>query len=491
MKRFLTLALASLTVLPLVACGGGGGQETAQTAANVETAVGTPTEAVTDRAQTKDNLPADLDFKGEKITVLLRDTGVQYMFGGEELTGDVVTDANYNRRTSVEERLKVKFDFKPMASNSGGTEILNAIIASVTAGTQDWDITYLHHGKIASNGPLGYFRNMVNAPYIDCEQPWWNLEYMNLASVSEDKRYLIAGDITPNLTDWASCMFFNKAIYTDIAGNPDALYSTVLEGKWTLDLCNELCQKAYIDLNGNGEKDIEDRLGECVNGGGSDGDHWVYTLGMQLTERNKAGNPAFVANNENNVRVIDACYNHFFETKGVLHTTEATPFGSGNVLFCAKWPAVASTLREMQDPYGIIPMPKLNEEQENYIALVQNSSLMMGVPMTVPDSKFPTVCAVLEAWCAENYRTVMPAIYEVALKSKYSQDSLSSQMIDIIHDHTTTDFAYICSTMLGGTSIGTIHRTLYSAQSKDFASKFASLKPTAEKALADAIAGAK
>ena len=60
--------------------------------------------------------------------------------------------------------------------------------------------------------------------------------------------------------------------------------------------------------------------------------------------------------------------------------------------------------------------------------------------------------------CAENYRTVTPAYYDTALKNKYSRDTVSSQMIDLIHDTSMTEFGYAYNYSIG--SIGTIMRTV-------------------------------
>ena len=87
----------------------------------------------------------------------------------------------------------------------------------------------------------------------------------------------------------------------------------------------------------------------------------------------------------------------------------------------------------------------------------------------------------MEAMCSENYRTVIPALYNVALKVKYTQDDVSSQVIDIIHDSAITDFIYANNYNInaGVGSLGTLHRTLLGLNaepSKDFMSKYDSMK---------------
>lgn len=78
----------------------------------------------------------------------------------------------------------------------------------------------------------------------------------------------------------------------------------------------------------------------------------------------------------------------------------------------------------MSDEYGMIPYPKFDEEQKEYTNLIHNSGTMAGIPIAVPDDRFDMVTATLEAMASEQYRSVMQAFYELALKTKYSRDEI-------------------------------------------------------------------
>ena len=65
---------------------------------------------------------------------------------------------------------------------------------------------------------------------------------------------------------------------------------------------------------------------------------------------------------------------------------------------------------------------------------------------------------VLEAMNSESWKYVIPAWYETALKIKYVRDNVSAQMIDIIRDSITTEFAYVYASKLD--NAGKIFRRL-------------------------------
>ena len=130
----------------------------------------------------------------------------------------------------------------------------------------------------------------------------------------------------------------------------------------------------------------------------------------------------------------------------------------------------------------MIPYHKYDESQENYISLVHDSASLFFLPQTC--SNMEASCAVLEAMCAETYRTVMPAYYEVALKRQYARDDISANMIDLIHDTSMTDFGYVYNYSIG--SVGTIMRNVI-GKNQNYASAVASVESKAETQLAELI----
>ena len=81
--------------------------------------------------------------------------------------------------------------------------------------------------------------------------------------------------------------------------------------------------------------------------------------------------------------------------------------------------------RDLEDDYAILPYPKLDENQPEYYTMVDGSHQVMAVPITVSDTE--RIGVIVEALCAESYRKVVPAYYDVALKFKGTRDQNPSQ----------------------------------------------------------------
>ena len=139
-----------------------------------------PGEAVeTEAGLRKDDLPDDLDFNGETITIISRDgDGGNPMASCimeltvEELNGELLNDAIYNRNLTVSKRLNVTLDPYAPYDWTQYDQTLSEIRASVKAGEDRFDIVA---GWNNSSLPMlaleGCFLDMKGAPYVDIEKP--------------------------------------------------------------------------------------------------------------------------------------------------------------------------------------------------------------------------------------------------------------------------------------------------------------------------------
>ena len=77
---------------------------------------------------------------------------------------------------------------------------------------------------------------------------------------------------------------------------------------------------------------------------------------------------------------------------------------------------------------GLLPYPKYDVTQQNYLSRVENSAVT-AIPITARDPDRTSV--IVEALAAESYNYVLPAFYDVTLRNRYSRDEDSIFMLDI------------------------------------------------------------
>lgn len=488
-----------VTILALLLTGCTSSVPKSETESNVETKSDTETTVTetedikTDRTNAKDSLPDDLDLGGKSISILYRGyAGDIIEIYADELTGEAVSDTVYMRNVAVAERLNCVFDYHPEGSNTWDAFPATAK-SSITAGVDDYSFCSWNQFSAVSLCLENLVMDIMDAPYLDLDQPWWNSEYMDILQIGDQKRFYLMGDICLNALRVTAATFFNQKLYTDTFGDVSQLYDLVLAGKWTVDELQSRSEVAYVDVNGDGKVNVGDRFGMATTTA-SHCDYLSYGCGFSVVERDEKNMPYLVLANEQNYSIIQRLCDLYWNSGNAVYIEEDAngafsgtlfrdAFSSDSVVFMPHRFKFCEELRDMESNYGIIPYPKYNEAQEEYRSLVHDAASVFFIPTSCQNRD--EVCAVLEALCAETYRTVMPAYYEVALKRQYARDDVSAQMIDLIHDTSITDFGYVYNYSIG--SVGTIMRGVI-AENGNIASTVAAAMPKAQSELDKLIA---
>ena len=129
-------------------------------------------------------------------------------------------------------------------------------------------------------------------------------------------------------------------------------------------------------------------------------------------------------------------------------------------------------LRDMEDPYGVLPYPKYDAEQASYITLSRSTQNAFSMPKTCSDPE--RAGAVLEALSSEKYHSVLPAYFEIAMKTKYSRDNATAEMFDMIRASVTLNFEFVYGQAIGNPALE-VFRQCFSKENV-VASKVASNK---------------
>lgn len=451
-SRILGAFLVTLCISgALAACGTADTADTPVTSMPQTEAVTEPAEVGNGRSDVADSLPDDLDFGGQTVRVLARggDIDVKTEFYAESTDGEVVNDAVFTRNEAVEERLNIQME-TILQDYTRHKNLATEIRKSVTAGSDDFELVADAMYNSTTMMLEGMFLDLQSLDYLDFSQPWWNAAFLETTSY-EGRNYVCMGELSQTMISGAFCIFFNKTMFNEYFPDDPSLYETVNAGEWTLDKLISYSTPMYADLNGNGQADEYDRYGNYFRNQKFLGaDAFMGGCNINLLEKNSDGSYTYNGNDERTVKFIEKMEQLLFEDNNTLRweyndDTIMDGMLAGQVMFTPWMMTGVNSLRDMKDDYGIIPMPKLDETQEDYNAFCHNGSTAFAIPTTedTPD----TVAAFLEAMSAETYRVVTPAYFETALKGKYSRDDETSQMLDLIVDGIYLDITYIFSSV--------------------------------------------
>jgi ABC-type glycerol-3-phosphate transport system substrate-binding protein len=257
MKRILALLLVLLLMIPAAACANNGSGTPADTSSADSVTV--PAEDTSDSLDARKNISDNLsesDFGGADFLILFQDT-YEYDAGIEELTGEVLDDAVYNRNARIDER----FNINIKVENGGNSSAMSAKInKTVKAGDDAYDLCMAHIIQTGTDITNGLFYNWMDIGDVDTAKPWYP-QYAVGPSTVNGKLYALVSDAALSSVNQTYCVYFNKNIASDYNIVPEDIYSAVRDGSWTIDKMSEYIKPVYQDLNGNGKKDEADLYG--------------------------------------------------------------------------------------------------------------------------------------------------------------------------------------------------------------------------------------
>lgn len=427
----LLLTLIMLSASVMVSCSEASDKSGQESTANAgDTSAAEETEA---------NILDGLNFNGQDFRIQMSATSISsnaYMEGTGESTGDVALDAAYERNLAVSDRLNVNLVYTDTDYNwdtvTKNTRVL------VLAGDDEFELIVNDQIGLATAAVEKLFVNLYDCDYFDFDQSYWWYDYMKDLTIGNKYMYLLVGDYFIDVLRKSHVIYYNRDLYSGYYDDPDALYQMVNDGSWTYDALIEKISGCYSDLDGNGKVSKDDQFGLVIAGVGGSIFPYEYAADTSFITRDEDGIPSITMNNEKSdllyqkiyaVYYNDATYTNFEENTQALYSKFS---GNGTVFLSTITIGAFDQFRDMEDDIGILPYPKLDEEQTSYRTCIHDTAEIGAIPLTCQNTDFAS--AVIQALCEESGNTMIPAYYETALKIKYVRDNYSAQMIDLIHD---------------------------------------------------------
>jgi len=480
MKRLLALFLAILMILPFAfSCTDTGDDQgevttTGNAAGDVTTTVGGDVEDDPSSSYVEDEL-GEMDLK-TTVSILYWSDVERPEFDIEDITGDAVNDAIFNRNVTVESRLGVTLNWVPTKGNFNNQK---NFVEQCRTGNLDgtYDIFAGYSMTAATIAMQGYSQDILNLQYIDLEKPWWPDSLLSQATIN-DKLYFLSGDISTMMLHMMYVVLFNKDMITDFSLEADNPYDLVSSNKWTISKMLSMCENMYDDCGDTkGEKDIGDRYGYVTTDINLDG--FFTCAGLKTVEKGENG--LIISPEFGSAKAEELCENliAFFKedyalVKKASGFSSAKIFAENRALFTMDraYITTSPSMLAVGDDinFGVVPCPKHDTKQANYVT-------MLGFPYTMYSvssaSKNPdAAAATLECLGSEGYRQVTPQLYETVMKVRYVRDEVSSAMYDLIKSCVYIDLGRIFTSEMNNLTYS-IFRNTVRDQTSNYLQKFA------------------
>lgn len=359
----------------------------------------------------------------------------------EDYTGDVLATALYERNTVVEDDFGITIVCQV---EENYTAVNNNVMLQNSSGLDEFDVYMGHKYSFTTCAQQNALYDMNSIVSMDLTQPYWD-QACRENIVVDGRNFMMTGDIDPQSLLITSCLAFNKDMHAEL--NLPNAYELADNNAWTLDALNSMISEVTYDLNGDSKIEYtSDRYGLTS---------WMmdtpyslfYGAGGMFVTIDEDGLPAVTFDTEEVVNIYEKIYRtiiteqSYYVTDAALYETAYDVFLEGRALFVdLSLNKISNTFSDMEDEYGILPVPKYDENQAEYLSFVNGASPFMMICQTEEDPEF--VGTILEAMAAYNYENVTPKLFEVVTKLQTARDPDSSRMVDLIIRNRVYDFGY-------------------------------------------------
>ncbi|MBQ7011554.1 MAG: hypothetical protein IJN63_07585 [Clostridia bacterium] len=453
MKKIICLLLIACTLIPLlVACGGGGNTVVTTEPPKDDDPVVTTAPTTTEYVEMPE-LPDDPDYDGYEFLVLVSGNYKVNDFEASEDSSDIISQAIWRRNVMLDDQMGVVIankDIIAFGSSTGkGGAGFKAMQQSYTTNSFDYDMCMIGSYDAGVIAYSGFATDLNTLPYVDLERSWWDQRATADLEIS-GKMFYTTGDIGLCDNRVTHCLLFNKGL---IAEDPTLVnpYELVREGKWTFDAMATEVSKVSVDVNADDKMDYQDKYGLLTwNDSFSAA---VAAGGNKLCTINEDGVIEITFYNDRMETIADKYTSMVFDSQTAFNyqynigqanwdTYRHAMFRESRCLYYMQTLTAVSTFRDDDLDFGIIPYPKLNEEQENYNSLVSvyHAQFVM-VPTFMEDED--RTGAVVEALAYYGKQLLTPAYFEKTLVGREMRDEDSEEMLYVIFDNRVYDVGLI------------------------------------------------
>lgn len=453
----MSLVLASIFCLGvLVACGA------------KDTDAGNGTDGGTNDVANSDTEADVLDgvkYNGEVLKVLAWDPSNLEEYVSEFKAGShVVEQKTYERMVKTKNQLNIGVEWIEEPGNgSNMTSFIQKAVNGMLS-SDGYDAICCYSSAAADLASSGYASNLLNFETMDFTQEWYPQHLVNDCTMN-DKLFFCTGDISTNLVNMTSVVFFNHSLVEEYKINEtiqktygeNDLYDLVRKGKWTHDAMLTLAKTVSKDTDnqGSGIATAGDTVG--ISTYNTLLCNFYYGMGYKTVEITDSGvklsedymdSGKMVELIEYWGKPLHASEYGFFCENG--YNEAAKMFYEGRSLFSlapASHAYVHHAPKGME--FGALPVPVgSNGDPDNpeYYSIHSRPYSMYLIPNS--SAKTEISASFIHCLGKISYTTTRPAIINTTMKGRYaSVNADDAEMWDYIIDSQVFDIGRIYETI--------------------------------------------
>ncbi|HBL85299.1 MAG: hypothetical protein A2Y17_03630 [Clostridiales bacterium GWF2_38_85] len=453
-KRFIAAIMIFLLLAALLAsCNSGGNTDTSSAVSSENS--DTSETVSTPKWEYDPEIPETFDGEGKDFTFLVVGGDNEAYHSVDigswgEVTPDVISEAVQERNDFIEEELNIKIVVEYQLGGNITTYIRNM----VDSNDDTYDVVMPFINDASALAMDGYLIPLADGETLNLEGVWWDQNANEQLTVG-NVLYFTTGDISMLDNDCTQSIMFNTDLVSEL--NIDDPYELLKSGDWTIDNMISMAKTATVMNNEFAPTSYKNRWGLHINVNGATG--MYIGTGERLTSKDNEDYPQIALGTSRAATAFSKIYelmhdssyciiieNYNDEAKGDgfvnCYRAAAEQIAKKNALFRVMSMSDTDRLLEYDCNYGILPMPKLDSNQDKYYSLVSTLAVP-GVCIPTTNSDLERTGYILDAMAAKAKELVTYAYYDVKMKNRIANDQNARDSLDIIFDSTVYDLGVV------------------------------------------------
>ncbi len=363
----------------------------------------------------------------------------------DEEDGDMLGSAVFDRNAWVEQEFGVEIS-KEYVSIEGNPGFVTRVTTNASTSANEFQLITLRTLDIFTlvQEDLYLDLNQYKDTILHTDQPWWVQDSVKSFTLGSHL-YVAATEMLLRDKGATATLYFNQTLAKDYEELPN-FFTLVDNDEWTIEEMRLACEIVAHSDDGDDEMNSTEDVWGCF--GGDDSVYYLFnSFGYKFAHIDEFGYVQYDFGEADSIKVMQDIFLDFMYSdeyfnleadKALLEEGQHLFTESNSLFYSSLVKDTTTKLKNMEDLYGILPHPMLDEDQEEYSSLVWvHHDSSVGIPAHAKD---PEMCAViLEAMSWESYYTVYPTFYETLLLNRAAKDEDSKRMLQVIFEHRSYD----------------------------------------------------
>ncbi|MBE6634186.1 MAG: hypothetical protein E7620_07605 [Ruminococcaceae bacterium] len=362
-------------------------------------------------------------------------------FYAEESSSDIVSQQILARNHACEEYLNITINYnrEPGNWNSGmPAKIYNL----VSGGSSEYDMVVMGLNTGIMGGYVDIYQNVLDMESVNPSHSWWVQEMGEMVSIN-DRLIFLTGDACLSTYAYLGCVFANLTVANryNILPEGSDLFQLVKDGDWTMETFYTLLNKVRAVSSDDGItiNPSVDTFG-WANVQTSVRVMWS-SCELNLVERQEDGTFALRESLDDRILNFIEDVRTVYHEGSTFHFTAAQTqtaidaFVNDRCLFTSFFVYMAQdfTANNITSYFAILPLPKYDSNQTDYISTNISAYNALFFPRTIKD---PVLSAQVAEFMGYYGQTrVVPAYYDESLKLRNNDlGEANVEMLDMIRE---------------------------------------------------------